>query len=77
MSVRMVKIEEIKIGDRFRTDLGDIDYLVWAIKTFGLIYRPIVTKDMILSDGFRRITALKKLGLEEMEVVVFEYPEAA
>ena len=40
----LVKITDIKIGNRFRKDLGDIDSLAESIKELGLI-EPIVISE--------------------------------
>jgi ParB-like chromosome segregation protein Spo0J len=42
-----MKISDIKIGERFRKDLGDIQTLANSIKEIGLL-QPVV-----INDGFR------------------------
>ena len=62
-------VEEIVIGDRARTELGDIERLQKSIKERGLLYPIIIEKESKeLVDGFRRYTCHKKLGLPTIEV---------
>jgi len=64
------KISEIKIGKRFRKDLGDIDALAQSIKEIGLLQPIIITKNNNLIAGLRRIEAYKKLGRDEIPVFI-------
>ena len=64
----MVSISEIKIGNRYRIDLGDIDGLANSIRLIGLLNPPIVNENMVLIDGGRRLEALKQLGFDECDV---------
>lgn len=65
----IIKIEDIKIGNRVRKDLGDIDGLVQSIKDVGLLQPICVNEDTKeLVDGGRRIEAYKKLGRSEIPV---------
>lgn len=65
-----MKISEIKIGERHRNDLGDIDALVKSINEVGLIHPLAVNEDKKLIAGYRRIEACKKLGWKETPVNV-------
>lgn len=75
ITVRTVNIEDIDIGARFRRDLGDIDFLMGSIQTFGLICLPVVSKDLILIKGRRRIEACKRLGYKKIRVQIYEKPK--
>jgi hypothetical protein len=44
-----IKIRDIKIGNRFRKDLGDIDSLVKTIQDVGLLQPIGITEDLIVS----------------------------
>jgi ParB family chromosome partitioning protein len=72
MKVKKMKIKDIKIGERFRRKLGNIELLAQSIKEEGLLYPILVDKDGNLIDGQRRLTALNQLGIEETEVLIYE-----
>lgn len=63
-------IESIKIGNRFRQNLGDLSKLMQSIKDVGLIHPPAVMADGRLVAGRRRIEAFKRLGFSEIPVYV-------
>lgn len=67
-----VKCNKIKIGERVRKDLGDIDSLADNIKELGLLQPIGITKDNELVFGGRRLAACKSLNYEEIEVVVID-----
>ncbi len=57
-----IPIAEIKVGKRFRKDLGDIDGLAASMGLLGLLQPIGVTGDMELVFGQRRLRAAQKLG---------------
>lgn len=63
----LMDISDIVVGKRHRTDLGDIDILSQSIADLGLL-QPIVVKKGTneLVAGFRRLYALKKLGVTKL-----------
>jgi len=66
-----VKISEIKVpNERLRHDIGDTDHLSTLIKTFGWISPIVVTEDMRLVAGLRRLEALKKAGADHVKAQV-------
>ena len=67
-----VPLEAIKIGERIRKDIGDIGSLYQDIKENGLISPPVVTQDLELIAGFRRLAAMRMLKMEEVPVIVME-----
>jgi len=67
-----MKTKDIKVGERFRRKLGNIELLAQLIKEEGLLYPILVDKDGNLIDGQRRLVALKQLGIEETEVLIYE-----
>jgi ParB family transcriptional regulator, chromosome partitioning protein len=69
----MVSIEEIEIGERARTDLGDLTDLIKSIKDVGLIHPVVVTADRKLIAGGRRLEACRKLGMIRVPVSVAEH----
>lgn len=57
-----MKVSEIKVGKRFRKDLGDLSALCASIERVGLLHAVVVTPDGELVAGVRRLAAFKKLG---------------
>lgn len=65
----LIEIEKIKIKDRIRKDLGNIQELADDIKANGLINPPVITPDTYeLITGERRIRAMEYLGYKQIEV---------
>jgi len=71
---QLLKISDIKVGRRFRKDLGNIDELVESIRNNGLIHPVTITQDSLLITGLRRIEAFKKLLMEDIPVHVLDIP---
>jgi ParB/RepB/Spo0J family partition protein len=68
-----VAINTIKIGQRHRRDLGDIDALARSIKDIGELMHPIVIRsDGTLIAGARRLEACKQLGWTDIPVTVID-----
>ena len=61
-----LNIDSIFIKDRVRHDLGDIDELCNSIKEVGLIQPIVVTRDLRLVAGERRLRALQRLGIKSL-----------
>lgn len=59
---RQLAIEDIRVGGRFRSDLGDIEALAKSIVAVGLINAITVTPDGYLLAGQRRLEACRRLG---------------
>ena len=72
-----IKIEDIKIPDRVRKDVGNIDSLAESLKRSGQITPISVTHDMTLVAGFRRVTAAKKLGWAMIDATIVDGADAA
>lgn len=65
--------EQIRIGERHRKDLGDLEALAVSISTVGLLHLPVVTKDGVLVCGERRFRAMRDiLGWKTIPVIVLE-----
>ena len=62
ISSSQVPIDSIKIGNRFRKDLGDIASLAEDIKKIGLLHPIVINHKRELICGLRRIKAFKTLG---------------
>jgi len=70
MEPKRVRIADIDTSGRYRRGMGDIGALAASIAEVGLLHLPVVTADMKLVAGARRLAALRELGWEETEVRV-------
>ena len=70
--IRTVKVTDIVVGDRYRQALGDIPALAKSIQKIGLLQLPVVTSDLRLVAGRRRLEAVRELKWEWIEVRIFE-----
>jgi 16S rRNA G966 N2-methylase RsmD len=70
--MKTVRIEDIDASGRFRTHLGNVQELVASIADVGLMHPPVVTPDLKLVAGARRLVAMKELGWTETEVRVVD-----
>lgn len=61
-------IHDIKIGHRFRKDLGDIKALCTSIQTVGLFHPVVINEKNELVAGYRRLRACRKMGWKEVPV---------
>lgn len=74
-----IPIDSIKVGrdDRQRRKLTGIEELAASITRIGLLHPPVVTGDLQLVVGERRLTAAKLLGWTEIPVQFKEYLDPA
>lgn len=70
MSADTVRVDSIRVEDRARTEYRNIDSLAGSIETLGLLHPPVVTADLRLIAGGRRLEAVKALGWERVQVTV-------
>jgi len=63
-----MKISQIKIGNRFRKDIGNLESLKDSIKEIGLLQPVVVDENNNLIAGYRRILACQELGKEDILV---------
>jgi ParB family chromosome partitioning protein len=68
--VETVAISAITVGDRHRKAMGNLTALAGSIAGVGLIHPIVVTPDMLLVAGQRRLEACKQLGWTEIPVYV-------
>lgn len=68
MNIFKKAIDEIKVGERARVELGDIEALKSSIERQGLFHPIIIDDDSRLVAGFRRLTCCRDLGLKEVDV---------
>lgn len=68
-----IPIDQIKIGERARSDLGDIESLQKSIERVGQLQAIILKKeDGSLLAGFRRLTCCRNLGFKMIRAVYIE-----
>jgi len=67
-----MKISEIKVGERARKDVGDLQPLINSIKEVGLLHPIVVAPDGTLIAGYRRLMAFKQMGLDEIPATVLD-----
>jgi N6-adenosine-specific RNA methylase IME4 len=73
----MMRIADIKIGRRHRSDLGDILALARNIDEVGLLHPIVVTPAGGLVAGARRIAAFRYLGRDWIQVTVIDIKKVA
>ena len=61
-----IPIDNIHIGDRYRKDLGNIKNLAKSIREIGLLHPITIDENGTLICGYRRIEAVKLLGMTEI-----------
>jgi ParB-like chromosome segregation protein Spo0J len=67
--------DQIRLGERHRKDLGDLEVVAASISTVGLLHPPVVSKDGELVCGERRFRAMRDiLGWKTIPVIVLEVP---
>lgn len=69
----LVDIDSIKVGERARTDLGDLTDLMKSIQDIGLIHPIVVTAERELIAGGRRLEACRRIGYIRVRIVVAEH----
>lgn len=64
-------VDSIRVGNRIRQDLGDLDELMESIRQTGGPLQPItITPDGWLICGERRLESVKRLGMQTIDVWV-------
>jgi ParB family chromosome partitioning protein len=67
-----VKISELKIGNRIRTNPGDLTALRDSMRRLGLLQPILIDSKYNLIAGFRRLESAKMLGWESIEARLIE-----
>jgi ParB-like chromosome segregation protein Spo0J len=67
-----MNIDLIKVGDRFRRDMGDIDTLAESIRARGLLQPIVVDPSGNLIAGERRLQACVHLGWRDIQVNIVD-----
>lgn len=70
-------VRSITIGERDRADLGNIEELAASIDEVGLLHPIVITEDLRLVAGGRRLEACRLLGWDEVPVTVVDLATAA
>jgi hypothetical protein len=65
-----IPIDRIRIGCRYRKDLGDLEWLAKNIREIGLLHPVTINEYNTLICGSRRIAAYKLLGMKEIPAYV-------
>lgn len=72
-----MRIEDVRVVDRYRKDLGDIEALAKSIASVTMLNPITVTSDGQLIAGHRRLEACRLLGRETIEALVADDLETA
>lgn len=68
----ILRISDVKVGQRVRDEYGDMKALAESIKDHGLLHPIVVDSDYNLIAGCRRLLACERIGLTEIEAKVLE-----
>lgn len=68
----ILRISDVKVGQRVRDEFGDMEALAGSIKEHGLLHPIVVDSDYNLIAGCRRLLACERIGLTEIEAKVLE-----
>jgi hypothetical protein len=69
-AAQVLPIDQIRVGERHRHDLGDIAGLAESIEDIGLLHPITVDEQGRLLAGARRLAACKRLGWKDIPVNV-------
>lgn len=72
-----VPVADIRIGERDRSDLGNVAELAESIRAVGLLHPVVVTATLELVAGGRRLAAVRSLGWAETPVTVVDLTNAS
>jgi len=70
--LKYVKLSDIKVGVRFREDLGNIEELIQSIREKGILQPITLDSDYNLQAGGRRVHAATCLELKEVPALIRE-----
>jgi len=70
--VPLIDVNQIEVGERFRRDLGDVKGLAESIREVGLLHPIVVTPDLKLVCGRRRLEAFKHLGRSMIPATILD-----
>ena len=67
-----LQLDKITVGDRCRKDLGDLNGLAASIRTIGLLHPLVLSPELELISGRRRLEALRILGKRNAPCVIID-----
>ncbi|MGI5868068.1 MAG: ParB N-terminal domain-containing protein [Kiritimatiellia bacterium] len=67
-----VMISSIKVPDRIRKDLGNLEPLMQSLSRCGQLNPITVTRDLELVAGHRRLTAAQRLGWKMIDATIVD-----
>jgi ParB/RepB/Spo0J family partition protein len=68
--VTMISISAVRVEDRHRADVGDLGDLAESLRELGQLQPIVVTSDLRLIAGARRLAAAQSLGWIEIEAKI-------
>ena len=66
----MIQISDVQVVGRHRGDLGDLSDLAESLRQIGQLQPIVVTSDLRLVAGGRRLAAAQSLGWQEIEAKI-------
>ncbi len=72
-----VLVDSIRVPDRVRKELGNLQTLIDSLKTCGQLNPITITRDMQLVAGYRRLMAAKSLGWKMINANIVDAVDAA
>jgi len=70
--MKTISLGDIKVGKRFRKEMGNVHELAQSIEKVGLMHPIVVDKDNQLISGLRRVKAYKMLKRNEIPATVLD-----
>ena len=72
LSIKPIQIDQIKVGTRFREELGDIESLAQSLESEGLINPITLDQEHNLLAGGRRLAAAQLLKWETISANIMQ-----
>ena len=67
-----IRIEDIILRKRIRSDMGDLASMMESLKKYGLMNPIVINRNNELIAGHRRLESAKRLGWKVIEVIVLD-----
>ena len=75
MKTKLVKVNEVRVGKRFREEFGEMEALAASIKEKGVVQPIAVDGSLNLLAGGRRLRACEIAGLETIPAIILDIDE--